>query len=114
MCREYQRKRGQWADYYTSPQSHIITFFYLLAQQHLTSLTQTFQPLILIYKRGNFVYIIASINRPLSYPFGSMHEYSLLEHSRQRLNLPIECFVAQLLCYLLYRLGYVTTSCKSS
>ena len=28
-----QRKRGQWAVYYTSPQSFIITFSYLLAQQ---------------------------------------------------------------------------------
>ena len=37
---------------------------------------QTFQPLILIYRRNNFVYHLwgcTLIYQPLSYPFGSMH-----------------------------------------
>ena len=55
--------RGHWAVYYTSPQSFIIAFSYLLAQQ-LRGLSlnfgnlsvKTFQPLIVLYRRVNRVY----------------------------------------------------------
>ena len=58
-----QRERGQWTVYYTSPQSFIITFD-LITLGLLLNLyfwlillsVQTFQTLILIYIRGNFVY----------------------------------------------------------
>ena len=33
VCSSMQGGKGQWADYYTSPKSFIITFYYLLAQQ---------------------------------------------------------------------------------
>ena len=58
---------GQWAVYSTSPQSFIITFSYSLAWQlwgllciligwFIKLSAQTIQPLILIYRTGNFVY----------------------------------------------------------
>ena len=71
------------AVYYTGPQSFIIMFSYSLAQQlyglpYLVLISwliklsvQTFQSLIVIYKRGDFVYhnwACTSIYRPLSYP----------------------------------------------
>ena len=73
--------RGHWDLYYTSPQSFIITVYYLLAYQYgdfyLISIcqfiklsVQTFQPLIVIYRRGNFVFLHwghTSIYQPLSW-----------------------------------------------
>ena len=58
-----QGGRGQWAVHYTSPQSFIITFSNSIAQKLLGLLigcliklsVQMFQPLILIYRRCNFV-----------------------------------------------------------
>ena len=78
------RGMGQWAVYYTSPQSFMITFCYSILNNFgdfywiwLVGLlgVQTFQPLISIYKRGNFVchhWGYTSIYRPLAYPFRSL------------------------------------------
>ena len=75
-----QGGRGQWAVYYTSPQSCIIRFLirwlnnfgdYFDWLVHF----RTFQPLTVICRRGNFVYNhrgCTSIYRPLSYPFRSL------------------------------------------
>ena len=61
-----QGGRAQWTVYYTSPQSLITKFSYSLAQQHwglllnlfwfIKKSVQTLQPLIVIYRRGNFEY----------------------------------------------------------
>ena len=82
-ARNFQGRRGQWAVYHASPKSFIITFSYLLAWQlgdfywtligwfNKLSL-QTFQSLIIIYRRSNFVYHhwgYKSIYLPFSYPF---------------------------------------------
>ena len=43
---------------------------------------QTFKPLIVIYRRGNLVYLhlgCISINRPLTYPFRSLFFYSFFQ-----------------------------------
>ena len=75
-----QGGRGHWAVYYTSPQSFKITLSHALAQQLLGVLlnwfmklsVQTFLPLILIYRRGNFEYHYwecTFIYRPLSRSF---------------------------------------------
>ena len=57
---------GHWAVYYTSPESFILTFSYSLASKLLGLLlnfdlfpmlsVQMLQPLIVIYRSGNFVY----------------------------------------------------------
>ena len=63
-----QSETGQWAVYYTSPQSFIIVFLFvgfitlgtLVISVLIGCLIKlsvlTFQPLILMYRRGNFVY----------------------------------------------------------
>ena len=55
-----EREREQWAVHYTSPQSFMITFSHwgLLIGGFMKLSVQTFQPLILIYRRGKFVCII--------------------------------------------------------
>ena len=82
----FQRKRGQWVVYYTSPQIIIKMFSYSLAFQlwalqliliccFIKLKVQTFQPIILIYRNGDFVYNhwgSTSIYQPLSYPFRSL------------------------------------------
>ena len=78
-----QGGRGHWTVYYTIPQSFMITISYLMAYQPWGLLLnligwfiklsfRAFQPLIVIYRRSNFVYQnwwCTSIYRPLSYPF---------------------------------------------
>ena len=44
-----------WDVYYTSPQSFIITLFVILIRWFIKSSVHTFQPLIVIYRWGNFV-----------------------------------------------------------
>ena len=54
-----QDGKGQWAIFYTSPQSFIITFSFSLAEQLwglLLNFDWLFQPLIVTYRMGNFVY----------------------------------------------------------
>ena len=78
---EFQGGRGHWDLYYTSPQSFIITLYYLLAYQYgdfyLISIcqfiklsVQTFQPLIVIYRRGNLCIINEKVHTfmLMSYP----------------------------------------------
>ena len=66
--------RGQWTVYYTSPQSYIqllLSFYWLVHKLRV----QTFQPLIIIYRRSNFVNhhkSVTSFKRPMSYPFKSL------------------------------------------
>ena len=74
------------AVYYTSPQSFKISFLFVdlktlgtfnkfLIGWFIKLSVLTFQPLIEIYRRGNFVYHhsgYTSIYRPLSYPFRSL------------------------------------------
>ena len=77
----FHRERGQWAVYYSSPQSFII-ISYSLPQQLWGlwwiligwAITLSFQPLVLFYRKGNFVYHWGwtSIYRSLSYPFRSL------------------------------------------
>ena len=61
------REGGDWAVYYTGPQSFLITFSYSLAQQLWALIiifigwiiklsVKTFQPLIVNYRRSNFIY----------------------------------------------------------
>ena len=78
-----QGERGHWAVFYTSPQSFKITFFLLVG---LTTLViycmligwlsvKTFQPLIVIFIMGNFVYRhwgCTSMYRLLSYRLRSL------------------------------------------
>ena len=77
---------GHRAVYYTSPQSIKIMFSYSLVQQlwgllliligwFIKLSCQMFQPLIVIYRRGNFVYHdcgSTKIYQTLSYPFRSL------------------------------------------
>ena len=70
-----QRERGQWAVYYTrySPKFYNNVFLFV----DLTTLGT--KPLILIYRRGNFVCHhcwYTSIYQPLSYPFRSLDFYT--------------------------------------
>ncbi len=71
--------------FFTSPQSSIITFlnhwlqnfgdfYWILISWFIKMSVQTFQALILIYRRGNFVNYqwFTSDYRPLSYPFRSL------------------------------------------
>ena len=77
--------REHWAVYYTSPKvllSFLIrwrnnfgNFYWILIGWFIKLSFQTFQPLILIYRRVNFVYPYwgwTSIYRLLSYPFRSL------------------------------------------
>ena len=63
----HQGGRGHWAVYFTSPQSFIVTFSFSLAKQLWGFLLNfdwlvfevecpNFQPVIVIYRRSNFVY----------------------------------------------------------
>ena len=64
----YQGGREHWAENYTGTQSLRTTLFY---SQFIIGCVQTFQPIILIHKRVNFVYqhlVCILIYRPLSYP----------------------------------------------
>ena len=71
--------RGHWAVYFTSPQNFKIRFLYVgittlgnLICWFIKLCFQTFEPLNIIYRRGNIVYQFLgciSIYRPLSYPF---------------------------------------------
>ena len=78
-------ERGQLAVYFIGNQSFIITFSYsfnnfwdskwILIGWLIKLSVQTFQPLIVIYRRDNFVYHYwryTSNYRPLSYPFRSL------------------------------------------
>ena len=83
-CLSLQGGRGQWAVYYTSSQkfyNNVFKFvtlgtfidFWLVGSFSLVA--KRFNPPIVYYKRGNFVYhhlIYTSIYRPLSYPFKSL------------------------------------------
>ena len=79
--RNLQGGRGHWAVNYTSPQSFRIMFslktyieFWLVVALNLVF--QRYQPLIIIYRKGNFIchhWDCASVNRPLSYPFRALH-----------------------------------------
>ena len=51
----YQRKKGQWAVYYTSPQK-LWGLLWILIGWFIKLSFQTFKLLILIYRRGSFVY----------------------------------------------------------
>ena len=80
------REGRHWAVYYACPQSFIKTFSYSLVQQlwglfeiligwFFSYCVLTFQPIIVIYRRGNFVYHdwgCKLIYRPLSYLFRSL------------------------------------------
>ena len=73
FCKCIQGGRGHCAVYFTSPQSFIIIFSYSVFQQLWELLlnfecVKTFQLLIVIYRRNNFVNK-SSIYRPLSYPW---------------------------------------------
>ena len=86
-------ERGYWVVYYTSHQNFIFAFSYWLAWQlwglscnqfmiglFIKLSVQMFQPLIVIYKRGNIVYHhwgCAFIHRLLSYPFRSLKLYPI-------------------------------------
>ena len=82
-----QRGRGHWAVYYTSPQSFITTFLYLLTQQFcgllrnfywLVNLVECLNDLTTNFnlQKGYFCKIViggcTSIYRPLSYHFRSL------------------------------------------
>ena len=83
-CISLQGGRGQWAVYYTSSKNfynNVFKFvtlgtfidFWLVGSFSLAA--KRFNPPIVYYKRGNFVYhhwIYTSIYRPLSYPFRSL------------------------------------------
>ena len=79
-----QGRRGHWTVYYTSPQSFIIRISYSLTQIRFRSVNslsvQTFQPLIVIYRRGKLLkkrWGCRLIYRPFSYPFRSLGLTSL-------------------------------------
>ena len=68
-----EKGRGQWAVNYTSPKSFIITFSYWLAWQlwvlswiligwFINLNVQTFQPLNVNYRRGNFCIFIVDVS----------------------------------------------------
>ena len=68
-----QGGRGHWAVYYTSPKK--IYNNCLMISCFIKLSVRTFQPLILIQRRGNFVYNnwgCTSMYQPISYPFRSM------------------------------------------
>ena len=71
--------RGYWVVYYTSPKYILLMLAWQLWGPLLNFIiklsVQTFQPLTVIYRRGNFIYHhwgCASIYRPLSYTFRSL------------------------------------------
>ena len=73
--------KGHWAVYYICPQSFIIKFlilwdsYWTLISSIIKWSVPTFQPLIVIYRKCNFVYHHwgwTPIYRPLSYPFISL------------------------------------------
>ena len=77
-----QEGRRQWAVYYTSPQS-LETFINLISCFFKLSV-QTFQPLIVLYRRNNLVYYwrCTSVKRPLFNPFRSQiikSKYNLIK-----------------------------------
>ena len=77
MAKKRQGERGQWAVYYTSSQSLLITFFYSLAWQSWNLIGWFIK---LSFSRGNFVYHhlgCTSIYRPLSPPFRSLQNSRL-------------------------------------
>ena len=91
LCKLFSAGReGILSVYCTSPQSYVITFlmgwinnfgdFYrILISRFIQLSVQTFQPLIVIYKRSNFVYHhwgCTPIYRPLSYPFRSLGQWA--------------------------------------
>ena len=81
-----QGGKGHWTLNFTGTQSFITTLSHLLAQKHWVYLldfvgwfqissVQTFQPIALIYRKGNFVYqhwVSISIYHALSYPLRSL------------------------------------------
>ena len=87
-CWQNQGGRGHWTVYYPSPQSFIITFSYsfayklwglffykILISWVIKCSVQTFQPPIVTYIIGYFVYhhwVRTLIYGPLSYPFRSL------------------------------------------
>ena len=94
----YQAGRGQWAVYYTSPQSFIKCFlihwfnnfgyyYWILIGWFIKLSVQMFKPLIVICSRGNFVYHwgCTQIYRPLSYPFRSLEIYISWKDSFKKL-----------------------------
>ena len=60
FCRERERERGQWVVYYTSSYKFYDNVFLIVDLTTLLTLVNFdgFQPLILIYRRGNFLYYI--------------------------------------------------------
>ena len=79
-----QEGRRHWAVYYTGTQSFIIIcwfnhfgdFYWILIGWFTKFSFQSCQPLILIYRTGNFLYHhygCTSVYRPLSYPFKSLY-----------------------------------------
>ena len=103
-----QGGRGHWPVYHTSPQSFIMTLFTLfVSSTTLRTLLnfgllfklshQTFQPLIVIYITGHFVYHhwnCSSIYRPLSYPFRSLNNKPKMFQKNKTSTCVIDSFLA--------------------
>ena len=95
-----QGGRGLWAVYYTSPQSFNIRWLNsfgdvncILIDWFIKLSVQIFQPLIVIYKKGIFVYHqwgCTLIYRPFSYPFRSLKKWkkaNYVDERRSNVNL---------------------------